>query len=65
MSNQNKLQNKTFIVFNMKYASKLIQLGHKVIQVMPNPKNVKLSMWEFALDETFEEDFERIRRGGI
>lgn len=53
----------TRMVFSMKYAGKLIKMGHKVLETLPNPRNPKLDMFLFAADETFDEDFRKLQRG--
>lgn len=49
-------------VYKMDYAMKLIELGHEVFKTMPNPKDERLIMWIFRVDETFEEDLKKLRR---
>ena len=48
-------------VYKMNYAMELIQLGHTVAMTSPNPLNQSLVMWFFNDDETFDEDFKRIK----
>ena len=54
----------TRIVFSLKYAGQLTKLGHKIIEILPNPRKPELDMFLFAVDETFDEDFNRIQREG-
>lgn len=58
----NTNQNKTKIVFSMKIAAQLIRKGHKVMAEIPNPANKKYMSWIFAVDETFERDFQELVR---
>lgn len=53
----------TRMVFSMKYAGRLISLGHEVLEVLPNPRRPELDMFLFKADETFDEDFKRVQKG--
>lgn len=44
------------LVYKMKLAMKLIEMGHIVNHIMPNPKNNNFNVWVFKNDETFERD---------
>lgn len=54
--------NGTRMIFSMKYAGKLISLGHEVLEILPNPRKPELDMFLFKADDTFDEDFEKIQR---
>ena len=51
----------TRMIFSIKYAGQLIKMGHKVLEVLPNPRKSKLDMFLFAADATFDEDFKRLQ----
>lgn len=44
------------MVYKLNYAMQLIEMGHKVHMIMPNPKNENFTVWVFVVDETFERD---------
>ena len=48
------------VVYRMKYALKLIEMGHIVHSTVPNPKNNKLMTWIFELDNTLEQDLAQL-----
>lgn len=52
----------TQVVFKMRYAAQLMDMGHKVVEILPNPYSPKFKMWVFEVDETFEEDLNKLRR---
>lgn len=52
----------TRMIFNIKYAGKLIKMGHKLLETLPNPKKPDLDMFLFKVDATFDEDFKKIQR---
>ena len=41
MNTNTKMNEEYRIVYSMKYAMKLIEMGHKVISTMPNPEEPK------------------------
>jgi len=51
-------------VYNMRYAIRLKQMGHKCVDTMPNPKNNKYTVWIFEVDETFDRDLSALIKGG-
>lgn len=56
-------KNDIMIIYNMRYATQLIQLGHTVLTTMPNAKNPGYTVWVFAIDATFIDDFNKIKGG--
>lgn len=52
----------TRMIFSIKYAGKLIKMGHEVLEILPNPKRPDLDMFLFKVDATFDEDFKKIQR---
>lgn len=52
----------TRMIFSIKYAGKLIKMGHEVLEILPNPKRPDLDMFLFKADATFDEDFKKIQR---
>lgn len=63
MNTNTKMNEEYRIVYSMKYAMKLIEMGHKVISTMPNPEEPKYTTWIFALDDTFDADFKALKGG--
>lgn len=57
--------NKTRVVFKMNIAAKLIDKGHEVVEILPNPQKPRLKMWVFAVDDTFDEDFRKLREEDV
>lgn len=53
----------TRMVFSMKYAGQLMKMGHKVLEILPNPRKPELDMFLFAADKTFDEDFKKLQEG--
>lgn len=51
---------KTKIVFKMRIAVKLMQMGHKVDSVLPNPISPGYKMWAFVVDDTLDEDLKKV-----
>lgn len=52
----------TRMIFSIKYAGKLIKMGHEVLETLPNPKRPDLDMFLFKVDATFDEDFKKVQR---
>ncbi len=52
----------TRIVFSMKFAGRLVNMGHEILEVLPNPRKPELDMFLFKADATFDEDFKKIQR---
>ncbi len=50
------------IVYKMSIALKLIQKGHKVLSVMPNPNNPKMNCWVFEKTDAMMADFESFKQ---
>lgn len=48
------------IVYKMQYAIKMKLKGHKVLTMMPNPKDQKYQCWVFENDQTFDSDLHLI-----
>ena len=61
MTNNNK---HTRVVYNINYAAQLQRMGYKMLKKVPNPANLKFDMWIFEVDDTFNDDLERIIEGG-
>lgn len=55
---------KTKVIFSMRIAAKLMEMEHKVLEILPNPKEPKYKMWVFEVDDTFDEDLSRLRGRG-
>lgn len=49
------------IVYKMDYAIKLMEMGHKVKTIMPNPHKPEFNVWVFESDETFDRDFKALK----
>lgn len=52
------------IIYRITYALALKKMGHKVVEVMPNPYKIGFNCWVFERDDTLEEDFGKLLRGG-
>lgn len=62
--NNTKTNSKHKIIYKMTYALALKEMGHKVVEVMPNPAKIGFNCWVFEIDDTLEEDFNKLRKGG-
>lgn len=58
-----KYKDKTKVIYSMRIAAELIQLGHNVLMTMPNIKDTRYTVWVFGMDDTLESDFEKIKGG--
>lgn len=53
----------TKIIYTLKLMAQLVELGHKPIATMPNPKHPELNCWVFKDTEQFEQDFSMLMGG--
>ena len=51
------------IIYKKDYAIKLIAMGHKLLETMPNPYKKEFICWIFEEDDTLDEDLNRLIRG--
>ena len=58
-----KYKDKTKVIYSMRIAAELIQLGHNVLMTMPNIKDTRYTVWVFGMDDTLEADFEALKGG--
>lgn len=49
------------VIFTMSLALELKKLGHKVVEIMPNPNKPEFNCWAFEVDETFIADLEELK----
>lgn len=50
----------TKVIYSMKVAIQLKDLGHKIVMTMPNPNDNKLICWVFEKDQSFDSDLSNI-----
>lgn len=62
INNKDKIR-KTRIIYSMRIAMELIQMGHIVLTTIPNPEEPKYTSWIFAVDDSFERDLEILKGG--
>jgi hypothetical protein len=51
------------IVYKKDYAIKMIAMGHKLLETMPNPYKQGFICWIFEDDKDFDEDLNRLIKG--
>jgi hypothetical protein len=49
------------MIYKLDYAMELVRMGHSIFMTQDNPRYKDKIMWIFENDETFNEDFKRIR----
>ena len=52
--------NDYLVVYKLSFAMALMKKGHKPIQTLPNPANLKFVCWVFEKTPEFIKDFEQL-----
>ena len=58
---QNRTEPKYIMIYKLDYAMELVRMGHSIFMTQDNPRYKDKIMWIFENDETFNEDFKRVR----